>query len=469
MADNYAYFAGKPGAMDLGDVFSKAIEGYGEIQEQRQAEREELDKSNQAAINKIDEYQPGLSKSYNELVMQGAEAGRGRLLELNRLLKSGQISPSEYKMAQTAITDSWNTFSQFSKSYNGILEQQMKTLNEGKQSALGNYNMKKYSDLSKFGQLNWVMGEDNKFRLVNEKDGNVVDFQAAMMPDNFNPPKIDVVGETTKFSKTLADRVRVAGGVIYKSPLENPAFKTAKEGYVNAMLENPYAASSILADYLTGYDFYETDAQYNALPNKSKAIKLVPNEMGVLAPQLSEAQKKEAKGILNDLIDSQVEGQAAAPSALNPKPSKSSSSSSTKISDAQKIANRRQLINSMVLNPAEARNVAGNLSKSVGGFVTKVVPSTAGTGGTGDPNVDIYFIPEDPLRKGFAMQGAREQKTNRRSSQMFSIYNELLNSQSSTDWDIAAVYEGKVPPSYLQLKGGTATKEPGRYNNIGKK
>jgi len=92
----------------------KTITGIGE---EREAERQALDKLQSDNSKILQNTELGKSQTLNQLILSGSNQGRESMMEWNRLLKAGQITPLEYKNRINNLMDSWSTFANTAKSY----------------------------------------------------------------------------------------------------------------------------------------------------------------------------------------------------------------------------------------------------------------------------------------------------------------------------------------------------------------
>ena len=189
----YSGFLGYAAPVDWSTPLSNAIEKISNQQKEREQQRQQLDKLAEDAQTQLKDFQPGPSKDFNTLVLQGADSGRNRILELNRALKSGQITPSDYKMAVNRISSDWKNFSQFTKEYNGILSKQIDALSKEPDAYL-QYMSKRYASLADMDNVEFTMDPTtNSFLLYNKGTGQFADFRSELLPENYMPQKFDVI------------------------------------------------------------------------------------------------------------------------------------------------------------------------------------------------------------------------------------------------------------------------------------
>jgi hypothetical protein len=114
------------------------------------------------------------------------------------------------------------------------------------------------------------------------------------------------------------------------------------------MLQNPRGAASILSDYVGGYDFYETEQQKKDIEAAGgKAIQLVQGTNGIATPKLTADQEKEARAVLDRLVDSRVDVKKEQPRPVE----KTKSDGDGGGGDDVSINNRRALVEQIYNDP----------------------------------------------------------------------------------------------------------------------
>jgi hypothetical protein len=313
-------YAGRPEPVSWLKIATKGIENIDAIEADRQKQREALEKSADDLVTASKEYKPGQSGSLNDLVLQGADRVRNTTLDLKKQLMNGQLTPTEYKSRVAKMSEDWKYFGDFTKSYNDIVNKQIEYLNDPKASKLGEYFLDKQSNLADVANKQLVV-DPSSYNVVmtDPQTGMVVDFKSLLIPENQTPERLDVVTEVEKFTKGLGETSKFLGGYWTTSPQLKEEYQKAKANFTKSMLQNPRGAASILSDYVGGYDFYETAQQKKEIEAAGgKAIQLVQGPNGIVTPKLTAAQEKEARDVLDRLVDSRVDLQREQPEPLTP-------------------------------------------------------------------------------------------------------------------------------------------------------
>lgn len=343
----YLGYQGRPEPVDWLKIAQGAITDINAIEADRQKQRDALEKSADDLVTASKEYKPGQSGSFNELILNGADRVRSTTLDLKKKLMNGQITPTEYKASVGRMSEDWKYLGEFAKSYNDIINQGIEYINSPEASKLGEFFLDKQSKLADVANKQIVVDPSTHGVVMTDPDtGMVIDFKSALIPENQRPPKLDVISEVEKFTKGLGETSKFLGGYWTTSPELKAEYQKAKANFTKSLMQNPRGAASILADYVGGYEFYETDAQKKAIEAAGgKAIQLVMGPNGIVTPKLTQAQQEEARAVLDRLVDSRVDIEKKQPEAVST--TKPSSSEVTEGRKQQNYANRRRNLMAM--------------------------------------------------------------------------------------------------------------------------
>lgn len=305
----YLGYKGRPEPVNWLKIAQGAITEIDAIEKDRQKQRDSLEKSADDLVTASKDYKPGQSGSFNELILNGADRVRSTTLDLKKQLMNGQITPTEYKARVGRMSEDWKYLGEFSKSYNDIIAKQIEYLNDPKASKLGEFFLDKQSKLADVANKQLVVDPStNGVVMTDPNTGMVVDFKSMLIPENQTPEKLDVISEVEKFTKGLGETSKFLGGYWTTSPQLKAEYQKAKANFTKSLMQSPRGAASILADYVGGYEFYETPQQKKEIEAAGgKAIQLVQGPNGIATPRLTADQEKEARDVLDRLVDSRVD------------------------------------------------------------------------------------------------------------------------------------------------------------------
>ena len=312
------------------------------------------------------------SQNLNDFILNGADAGRQKISEWNKLLKSGQLSPKDYKKRINALNDNWSTLAgtakQFDAANKTLMDRQIVDPKTGNptgspfeqylaqiQAELGDLKDKKI----------FFDNETGKSYISKISDGKVVDMTSTMsyaQPNNFLDNFFDVDKEINDLTKNLKpykiEKIDKNGNKITEDPFQNEATVNTVIAFENVVLGNPrYTASALEKLSGSNIDYYRTDEekdqkindlfetqkkaraylkQPDYTPEEEKKLKeelaetliyTALDQNQVYQPVPSEKQIAKTKKLIDDQIRSQV-GYVGAIESISKGSSSSSSSSS---------------------------------------------------------------------------------------------------------------------------------------------
>lgn len=346
----YISYAGRPKPVDWLSIAKGAISDIDKIEEDRQKQREALEKSADDLVAASKEYKPGQSGSFNGLVLNGADRVRSTTLDLKKQLMNGQITPTDYKARVGRMSEDWKYFGEFAKSYNDIINKGVEYINSPEASKLGEFFLDKQSKLADVANKQIVVDPSTYGVVMTDPDtGMVIDFKSALIPENQRPPKLDVISEVERFTKGLGETSKYVNGVWTTSPILKDAneYQKTKANFTKSLVQNPRGAASVLADYVGGYEFYETEQQKKEIEAAGgKAIQLVQGPNGIVTPKLTAAQEKEARDVLDRLVDSRVDVEKEQPRPVETTTTRGSSADGGD-GETVKITNRERKLNQL--------------------------------------------------------------------------------------------------------------------------
>lgn len=332
--------------VDWTSLTEKLLTGYKTIKEERQKQREELDALVDTNTKILQATQLGKSPNVNEFILRGTESGRGKLNEWNKMLKSGELSPSEYKKRISNLMDGWNQLSITTKTYDERMQEIFKNQQPDENGVVKGSAL----ELERANELAQYQDLKNKDLMFDDETGKV--YLGKLKDGLLDPTSVTDVRSLNNFSNIIDNKVQLASLVddgvkgwksfnieqgrttINDIRQNKDAYAKAKSSLINGILSNSNAMASVLTDYTHDeYDYYlndddflsrvqkriETENYARELNNKpamtkdelnkfidsqkSKFILLQHDDQGILQPQLTEDQKKEARKV----VDAEIE------------------------------------------------------------------------------------------------------------------------------------------------------------------
>lgn len=324
----------------------KTVQGIGA---EREAERLALDKLQSDNSKILQNAELGKSQNFNQLILSGSNDGRDAMMQWNRQLKAGEISPVEYRNRINNLMDSWSTFANTAKTYDQQMQEALKRQNPDENGFIpgSGLELELNERISQLGDLrnkktqvdpnngNFVIGQLDQNGLFDPT--SIIDTRSLGKPGNITDNRVNLSKIVDEGTKGWEEWVIESGATTITDALQNPAILRARLNLADGILSNPRAMTSVLVDNTDGdYDFYynqrdmlskiadRVDKQ-NELNNqlgkdelsgdelkkfiedqKNKFILLSQDDQGVYQPNLTENQIKQAKQTALDAIDARL-------------------------------------------------------------------------------------------------------------------------------------------------------------------
>ena len=377
--------------LTIGKDFSDMLKKENELREQKKAD---IEKSTQENLKVIADNPTGLDDRVTNKMIDLSSQSQDYLLMLNRMLKSGQLSPKDYSIAsQNLKTDVSNLFD-LSKKY----QTEYATYLERAQSGLANpyetWNKEKIESFTNFSKMDFIINTPTGTLStgIKKKDPTtgmeVIDYNQSLPQlkwaqgvkmDKFKTDDavkniIASLGEEAKVVMQGRTLMKISD-ITKRTALNNPAvnaYKIAEQNFVNSIVDtNPFNAQSILmmdkgVNSKTGNAYYLTDDPNDKGLATHDAILVIPDPAspgsGKTIVKLDDEQKQAARDLLTERIrigiDKTMEGQYYEPRAQT----------QGEIDES----NKRDEAKNLGIQIARILTGSGEASKSGGNYVTNI-------------------------------------------------------------------------------------------------
>ena len=347
MAIEYAGYIPKTQTTNWASLTGDLAKTISDIGEDRQKQKDDLDlmvKDNESLMNS---YELGKSQTMNTMVLKGAEEGRAKIVEWNKLLKAGKLSPNEYKERMNNVKDYW-----------GVLATSAQTNDKRYADALqrqqdGTASQQEFDYIQQYGSM--VGMEDNKIHFsdsgkiytgkVDPKTGLITgelfDVRALNLPQNIVQNKTDVnklTAEAVKGWEANETWKQLGGGgeMNISDPRIKKEYALAVQSVIESISPNsdPRSQLSVLIDNggMSNYATYKTEEEYGIKLNakleelnqkhkdagidpptkeeidaiKLGMVKMTISNDGTFTPVLTEEQQKLSKEVVRRAIEMQL-------------------------------------------------------------------------------------------------------------------------------------------------------------------
>lgn len=304
--------------------WSKAIGGlYGAITEigaEREKEKKELEDLMTNSIKDINNQEMLKSQSLNDYIAVGAESGRNTIVQANKQLKAGQITPQQYRSIVNNVNTSWSSMANSMKNFDATNQELLKRqqidpkTNKPLASEYEVYLSQQHAYLGDLKNQSYMFDPNtgNGYIIKYNPDGTIQKSTNSMMianPSNVTDDYFDFDAEFVEFTESLGGYTDENGNFIISNPLDNINTKQALTQKVMALTSNDRMIAQVLARY-NGANFYsdETELQSNIEANinqEAESRKLFSENPQVIAriDQLTKSKNltKEQKAELNRL------------------------------------------------------------------------------------------------------------------------------------------------------------------------
>jgi len=238
------------------DVSKKFSDEISRIGTERDKKRAEIDKATDALVTKINEAPMGQHKNANLFTSQLVDQATEDTLRMNKLLKSGDIKPSEYmnyienqKSSVTGIYD-------MVKGYQDVYTDKMERLQNGESLSMEADGMAVVEGFGNFANITPVMDMYGNVTMYNNSTGDTMSSAQmnAITKQYFNAYDLD--GDLTGKAAQLGDYVKVImdDNVLTRADVTaSPEYEKVKNDLIDATLEGSLSVSTVLDKKLVGY------------------------------------------------------------------------------------------------------------------------------------------------------------------------------------------------------------------------
>jgi hypothetical protein len=399
-------------AIDWGKAIGGLYKTIGDIGESREKEREALDKAMTDSLSMINNNDMLKTQSLNDYVLAGAENGRLTIKSANDRLKSGQITPKEYKAIINNVNTYWSSMGNNMKNFDATNQEILTKLQPGEDgsapagSEFMEYLSQKHAGLADLRnstyQFNPETGEGYMVKIdpVTGTPQNIINSMAIADPSNIMDLRYDFEKEIITSTRGMKQAYTMKDGTVtIKDPMKNTAVANSVASLITSMTGNPRMTGQLLSRY-GGFEFFETQEEMNQIimseiqnENKSrqlqgkgplsedqtktftenmsgKLIQVTLDNSNKYQPIITPEQQQEAEGILRDMIvaqfpKSQTEDEPRAPR-------RSSGSGRSSMSIDKKALGLAERVND-ALSTKDPNAAVTSLNKILGGTDEKVI------------------------------------------------------------------------------------------------
>ena len=299
--------------------------------EERQAKKDLLDDAMIKTQDALKEAPLGYNTDFNDRIIGLADNASSYLLAANKDLKAGRITPAEYMRKVQRMNSSADQIFNLSNNYNKLYEEHLNRLDEGVSGEVEQQIFEDISNMTNFNENDFFIDSTGAIvaaPLVTDKNGvTTIDPSRAMsaqamfnLAQNF-VNKVDVEAEAKKSADRLATYiVSESQAPDYKNKgrteiitdiRKRGDYQELKKSLIDGILSSDLSTSSVLADYIGGYDVVTKRDKLSKDPaEREKQVYIDISNGKEGRAELTESQKKVAEEriglVLEGMIDSKT-------------------------------------------------------------------------------------------------------------------------------------------------------------------
>jgi len=299
--------------------------------EERQAKKDLLDDAMIKTQDALKEAPLGYNTDFNDRIIGLADNASSYLLAANKDLKAGRITPAEYMRKVQRMNSSADQIFNLSNNYNKLYEEHLNRLDEDISGKVEQQIFEDISNMTNFNENDFFIDSTGAIvaaPLVTDKNGvTTIDPSRAMsaqamfnLAQNF-VNKVDVEAEAKKSADRLATYiVSESQAPDYKNKgrteiitdiRKRGDYQELKKSLIDGILSSDLSTSSVLADYIGGYDVVTKRDKLSKNPaEREKQIYIDISNGKEGRAELTESQKKVAEEriglVLEGMIDSKT-------------------------------------------------------------------------------------------------------------------------------------------------------------------
>lgn len=299
--------------MDWTKAAASLTSGIATAAGMRQLRRAENEQFKKSAEQEVEKDLNLTNQTVNNLVVNGAGAGRSKINQLYNDMQNGRISRTQYKAAMANIQSNWKDTAEYIKGVDGKYSEALSRQESGDASEI------EMGIIDYFGRLNDL---DNK--AFSFDDNGAV--SVAVFNNEQKPIAYQDIRALNNLMNTKFDKVDLTGMVdvgvkgweknkqysVTDIRLKPELFNAEKERLTNTILSDNRSVASVLVDHgAHGFYFGDADKEralaqlQQSNPNATEAdlVLMEQDKNGYTTAKLTDAQLKKAKDIVGREIE----------------------------------------------------------------------------------------------------------------------------------------------------------------------
>lgn len=289
---------------------------------EKQTKRKELEDATRETVNKLGDYQAGRSQTANNIFYDFADNSKKAIFELNKQLKSGNLSYNDYKKAYQNLQDGTAEIKKNLETWNAEYE----SIRKGQESINGKppedsaitlYMAENHGSLLDI-QSSMFYTDPVNLRVYHAKAGengvpvagSLRDVLTINNKQNSRVKRVDIQSRLDEFTPEIAkyEFIGTTTGRKISDPTVRDNFQKFRANTIKSIASDDRAMASILYD--SSSKEYTLVSDISEIPedaNREDYILLGYDGNSIIQPQLTEKQKKLAEETVGNAFDVRVE------------------------------------------------------------------------------------------------------------------------------------------------------------------
>lgn len=288
---------------------------------EKQTKRKELEDATRDTVNKLGEYQAGRSQTANNIFYDFADNSKTAIFELNKQLKSGNLSYNDYKKSYQNLQDGTAEIKKNLETWNAEYETVLKRqesidgktpegsaielyMAENQGSLLDIQNSMFYTDPVNLRVYHAKAGENGV-----PAPGSLRDVLTINNRENSRINRVDIQSRLDEFTPEIAkyEFIGTTTGRKISDPTIRDNFQKFRADTIKSIASNDRAMASILFD--SSSKEYKLVSDISEIPEGAREdyILLGYDGNSIIQPQLTEKQKEFAKQTVGNAFDVRVD------------------------------------------------------------------------------------------------------------------------------------------------------------------